>query len=168
MVRNFVVPRYSGAASAFRVSPPGMAASLTNEFAAIVDEVSNQVAAFHGNMGISSKDSPAADFASSRFNSIASDNASRRFAISSSRVSPWQFTPGISSIHPIHHGPSCRITAVYPVADNFFAYLLIPSCECTDFIASIPQQALGSRSVVYNLTRRRNHKRLPEKDYPKR
>ena len=32
-----------------------------------------------------------------------------------SRVSPCELTPGTSSIHPIHHGPSCRITAVYPV-----------------------------------------------------
>ena len=118
VVRYFIMARHSGAASVFRVSPPGMVASLTYEFAPIVDEVSNQIAAFHGNMAISSKDSPAADFASSRFNSIASDNASRRFDISSSRVAPWQFTPGISSIQPIHHWPSCRITAVYPVADN--------------------------------------------------
>lgn len=88
MVRDFIVPWHSGAASVFRVSPPGMVSSLTYKFAPIVDEVSNQIAAFHGNMAISSKDSPAADFASSRFNSIASDNASRRFAISSSRVSP--------------------------------------------------------------------------------
>jgi hypothetical protein len=28
------------------------------------------------------------------------------------RVRSWQFTPGTSSIYPIHHGPSCFITAV--------------------------------------------------------
>lgn len=139
MVRDFIVPWHSRAASAFRFSPPGMVSSLAYEFAPVVDEVSNQIAAFHGNMAISSKDAPAADFASSRFNSIASDNASRRFAINSSRVSPWQFTPGISSIHPIHHGPSCRITAVYPVADNsFLAYFLDSACDGSPIIHGRP------------------------------
>ena len=65
IVRNFIVPWHGRAASVVRVSPPGMVSALTYKFASIVDEVSNQIAAFHGNMAISSKDSPAADFASS-------------------------------------------------------------------------------------------------------
>ena len=70
------------------------------------DLESNQISTLHGWIAISSKDSPAALRASSRFMSIASAKASWRFEISSSRVSPWQLTPGISSIQPIHHGPS--------------------------------------------------------------
>jgi hypothetical protein len=43
-------------------------------------------------------------------------NASRSvtFSVSSnaSLVGSWQFTPGTSSIQPIHHGPDCLMTAV--------------------------------------------------------
>jgi hypothetical protein len=38
----------------------------------------------------------------SRFISSISRNAERRFSINSCRDSPWEFRPGISSIHAIH------------------------------------------------------------------
>lgn len=37
----------------------------------------------------------------------------RQALFSSSKVLSWQFTPGISSIHPIHQPPAFFITAVY-------------------------------------------------------
>ena len=50
--------------------------------------------------------------ASSPFNVSASERAERRLASSSSRVLPWQLTPGTSSTQPIHQSSSCLTTAV--------------------------------------------------------
>lgn len=43
---------------------------------------------------------------------MASSSAERRLTSCSLRVSPWELTPGISSIHPTRQGPSYLITAV--------------------------------------------------------
>ena len=49
-------------------------------------------------------------------NSSASESVSARLRRSSSRVRSWQFTPGTSSIQPIHHSPLLLITAVYSIS----------------------------------------------------
>src|SRR5947207_1497262 len=68
----------------------------------------------HAEMLTSSKAPVAAALASARFISNASSRASRRFSSNSSRVWPWELTPGTSSTQPIHHSPCCWITAVTP------------------------------------------------------
>ena len=50
--------------------------------------------------------------ASSRLRSRASLRVTVRLSMSASRVASWQLKPGTSSIHPIHHAPSCLTTAV--------------------------------------------------------
>ena len=40
-------------------------------------------------------------------------SVARRLPSRASRVRSWQFTPGTSSIQPIHHPSSCLMTAVY-------------------------------------------------------
>ena len=50
---------------------------------------------------------------SRQLNSRASERASARLSRSSSQVRSWQFTPGTSSIQPIHHSPRRLTIAVY-------------------------------------------------------
>lgn len=68
--------RDCGTTTIRRITPPGMVSALADHFATAIDQMSNQISTLHGWMAISSKDSPAALRASSRFISIASANAS--------------------------------------------------------------------------------------------
>ena len=93
------------------VLPPGVARSLAHEGTSTRSEVSDQIAALHADIDTSSKSLPATMRACSRFISIASASADAKLSGSSSRVSPWELTPAISSTQPIHHAPSRLMTA---------------------------------------------------------
>ena len=93
--------------------PPGVAASLAEQAATLLRQMTHHIAAFHTAMLSSSKSAPAACRASSRFISRASRRVIRSEFSNSIREGSWQLTPGTSSTQPIHHEPSCFTTAVY-------------------------------------------------------
>lgn len=94
--------------------------AFSDEGAPLCSEVFDEFGSLHAGTAIFSSLNPApADaIASCRLNSIASYGVTRRLSTKSWRVRSWQFTPGTSSIHPIHQSPSCFITAAYSVAIN--------------------------------------------------
>ncbi len=89
-----------------------MFSPLTNQGAAMGSELSKRLPPSHTWRFTASSSPVAAAGASARFIANASWSAERRFSINSSRVLPWELTPGISLTHPIHHGPSPWFTAV--------------------------------------------------------
>lgn len=90
-----------------------MTPTFPQEFATQVGQVSNKFLALHRVTVTSEKSFSAAFNASFRLKSRASFNVIRRLSSNSSFVRSWQFTPGISWIHPIHHPSSCFTTALY-------------------------------------------------------
>src|SRR5207248_9238441 len=109
----FVMSWNRGSSVVGGVEPPGMLGTLAKENAVMIAQMLDERMALQISMLASSYGPFAAASASLRFISSASERADRRFSRSSALVSPWEFTPGISSIHPIHQSPSCLITARY-------------------------------------------------------
>jgi hypothetical protein len=95
------------------IKPPGVASTLSEELAPLLAQIFQEFRSFHTVIFSSWKPHPAALNASCRFISKASCNVTLKLAISSSRDLSWQFTPGTSSIHPIHQSPSFLRMAVY-------------------------------------------------------
>ena len=89
------------------------------EFASLRSQIRDQLVPFHTAIRSSAYRSPAAERASSLLRSKASRSVTLRLSMRSSRVLSWQLTPGTYSIHPIHHSPSCLITAVYSLLMSF-------------------------------------------------
>jgi len=84
-----------------------------DKFTALRAKMPEQLLPFHIAICSSRKSAPTADIASLRLNSRASFRVSLRVSSNCSCVRSWQFTPGTSSIHPIHQPLSCLVTAVY-------------------------------------------------------
>lgn len=77
----------------------------------------------------------------SRLKSRASRRVTVRLSMSASRVASWQLTPGTSSIHPIHHSPSCLMTAV-----NLLFVPLPPSRPSVPLGFSRPHVYIGAEA----------------------
>jgi hypothetical protein len=88
-----------------------MPPTLAQESATARLQVLQQVATLHTAMSNPSNSPSAARRASARLSSSTSQSVSFSATSSSARERSWQFTPGISSIHPIHQLPSCLMTA---------------------------------------------------------
>ena len=72
IARHLAMPGHGGPPVEHRIPPPRVAPALAHQFAPVVRQVTDEVAAFQGWIATSSNCSPAAERASSRFISIAS------------------------------------------------------------------------------------------------
>ena len=95
------------------ISPPRVIASLANKPAAMLLQVLQEGTPLHTVNNSSEYPDSAAERASARLNSKASWRISRSDCSKSALVFSCAFTPGTSSIHPIHQSPSFLTMAVY-------------------------------------------------------
>ena len=107
-----------------------MFSPFPDKLAALRAKMFEQILPFHIAICSSLKSFPTADIASFRLNSRASFSVTLRVSSNCSRVGSWQFTPGTSSIQPIHQPLSCFVTAVYILfivaPSNVFCSKILP------------------------------------------
>lgn len=102
---DFAMARHAGNLPALRVEPNGMVATLAEEDATLLAQVTLQVRKLHtsANSSVSRTAFGERFFsASSRWHSSTSLSASRRFVFASSRVSPCEMAAGISSTKQVY------------------------------------------------------------------
>lgn len=136
-IANFRMTRDRGTTVQRSVDEPGVAAPLPIEFTAMLAESAVERAPLHTAMRTSSKCSEAAERASARLASSASCRVIRRLSRSSSRDASWPFTPGTSSIQPIHQAPfASRLPCIRSWSSHPTLGHVPPSVACRHLLAA--------------------------------
>ena len=129
-----------GAPFLHRVEPPRVSAALAKKRITMLLQMAQQLAPLHTITGSSMHSPSAARRASSRLNSRASTSASRNDFSNSVFVRSCAFTPGTSSIQPIHQSFRCFTTAVNVAFMSLSLYPPVPGEQhnCAESTSRLP------------------------------